>query len=505
MGKNAAYPRATELTSAHRRMKHLDKIALSRAAPVRTNRTASDRTPAPILRWSIWALGAALPFLGLFLPWISITVGKRRVLTVSGLDLALEDNWVTGAGVTLVSTHWVYLVAGVTAALSGLGLIIAGIRRRIPRSGQSTALMVFGTLAFGVIVARLKNAHDIAEDAGVSLESRVGLQLSLIGMVFLVAAGFLAYRTRTLHEEEARRRFTIGGFVGPAILLVLVFFFAPVLVLFLLSLTDLRGSNFSQPWTFIGFNNYVTVYEDPFRNRILGNTFRYVTLTLAFNVVMGLVIAILTSFVHKTAGVAVRALWLLPRITPPVVYIVIWTRIGAQAPYGIVNQLASVFGASPQTGWVNEYPWVFVILVNGFVGASLAMLILSSAIESIPRSHFMAAEVDGAGKWRLTRDIILPQLKWPLLFVTSYQTLSLLVSFEYILLLTGGGPGLFETEVWALTSYNRAIGSYFGANLWAQGAAWGVVLVALGTILSFIYLRVFRFRELVHEPPIEIV
>ena len=461
--------------------------------------------PTPVLRWSIWALGAALPLIGLYLPWVSIRVGQRRALTVSGLDLALEENWVIGTGETLVSTHWLYLVAGVTAALSAVGLIIACVRSRSPRSGQSTALMISGTLAFGVIVARLKNAHDIAEDVGVSLESRIGLQLSLIGMALLVAAGFLAYRCRTLHEAEARRRYTIAGFLGPAVLLVLVFFFAPVLVLFLLSLTDLRGSNFSESWTYIGFDNYRTVYEDPFRNRILGNTFRYVTLTLVFNVFMGLVIAILTSFVHKTVGVAARALWLLPRITPPVVYIVIWTRIGAQAPYGIFNQLASVFGASPETGWVNEHPWVFVVLVNGFVGASLAMLILSSAIESIPRSHFMAAEVDGAGKWRLTRDIMLPQLKWPLLFVISYQTLSLLVSFEYILLLTGGGPGLFETEVWALTSYNRAIGSYFGSNLWAQGAAWGFILVGIGTVMSFIYLRIFRFRELVHEPPIEIV
>ena len=485
-------------------MKIRNDLARSGAGPGSHGPT-SGRAPTPVLRWSIWALGAALPLIGLFLPWISIRVGHRRALTVSGLDLALDDNWITGTGETLVSTHWLYLIAAATAAFSGLGLLTTRFRSRSPRSGQSTALMILGTLAFGVIVARLKNAHDIAEDVGVSLESRLGLQLSLVGMALLVAAGFLAYRARTLQDSEARRRYTIAGFLGPAILLVLVFFFAPVLVLFLLSLTDLRGSNFSEPWTYIGFDNYRTVYGDPFRNRILGNTFRYVALTLAFNVLMGLVIAILTSFVHKAAGVAARALWLLPRITPPVVYIVIWTRIGAQAPYGIVNQLASIFGTSPETGWVNEYPWVFVVLVNGFVGASLAMLILSSAIESIPRAHFMAAEVDGAGKWRITRDIMLPQLKWPLLFVVSYQTLSLLVSFEYILLLTGGGPGLFETEVWALTSYNRAIGSYFGSNLWAQGAAWGFILVGIGTVLSFIYLRIFRFRELVHEPPIEIV
>ena len=229
----------------------LDDLAASATEPVGSTGAASGRAPTPVLRWSIWVLGTVLPLIGLFLPWISIRVGQRRALTVSGLALGLEDNWVTGAGEILVSTHWLYLIAAAVAASSAVGLIITAFHSRAPRMGQSTALMVSGTLAFGVVVARLKNAHDIAEDVGVSLESRLGLQLSLAGMALLVAAGFLAYKARTLNDSEARRRSTIAGFVGPAILLVLVFFFAPVLVLFLLSLTDLRGSNFSESWTYI--------------------------------------------------------------------------------------------------------------------------------------------------------------------------------------------------------------------------------------------------------------
>ncbi len=457
------------------------------------------------MRLSLWAFGSLLPLVGLFLPWVSVVVEDRRALTVNGLELGSEPNWHTVDGLILISTSPIYLFVAAVGIATLLGLVVTAVRRSPPRTAQTTLLMIAGTTAFGVVIARLKNAHDIAADVGVELESRPGLQLSLLGVALLVAAGFVGYRERAGEDAVARQRFTVAGFLAPAVLLVLIFFFAPVVVLFLLSLTDLRGSNFSQSWTYVGLDNYQAIYDDTFRNRILGNTFRYVTLTLIFNVAVGLAIAILTSFVRKSVGMTARALWLLPRITPPVVYIVIWTRIGAQSPYGILNQITSVVGVSTNTSWVNQYPWVFVVLVNGFVGASLAMLILASSIESIPKAHFMAAEVDGANRWRLTRDIMLPQLKWPLLFIISYQTLSLLVSFEYILLLTGGGPGLFETEVWALTSYNRAIGSYFGANLWAQGAAWGFVLVGIGTVLSFIYLRVFRFRELVHEPPIEIV
>ena len=80
-----------------------------------------------------------------------------------------------------------------------------------------------------------------------------------------------------------------------------------------------------------------------------------------------------------------------------------------------------------------------------------------------------------------------------------------ILPFEYILLLTRGGPGLFTTEVWALTAYNRALGTYFGSNQWGYGAAWGFVLVAIGGALAIIYLRIFRFNTLVQEPKIDVL
>jgi inositol-phosphate transport system permease protein len=94
-------------------------------------------------------------------------------------------------------------------------------------------------------------------------------------------------------------------------------------------------------------------------------------------------------------------------------------------------------------------------------------------------------------------------IRWPLLFVTTYQTLSLLTSFEQIMLLTDGGPGLYKTEVWSLTAYHRAFTSYFGNTQWGYGSAWAVILVIIGVIMAILYLRVFRFGELMQEPKID--
>ena len=153
--------------------------------------------------------------------------------------------------------------------------------------------------------------------------------------------------------------------------------------------------------------------------------------------------------------------------------------------------------------WLNEFPWTFVILTNGFVGASMGMIIFASAVLAIPADVLHAAEVDGAYPWQQVRRIILPLMAWPILFITTYQTLSLMTSFEYILLLTDGGPGFFTTEVWALNAYHTALSNHFGNLRYGFGATLAVVLVVVGIALSLVYLRLFDFKKLVAEPVIE--
>jgi inositol-phosphate transport system permease protein len=291
-------------------------------------------------------------------------------------------------------------------------------------------------------------------------------------------------------------------FLAPAAVLVLMFFVAPVIITLWISMTDMSTSTFSNP-SFIGLDNYSRMFRSAGLAKIVGNTVFYVGVTLSlFNVGMALVIALLTTHIPRRAGALFRALWLLPRITPSVVYIMIWKYMAADAPYGVFNQFLTPLGITPQN-WVLAAPWLMVILVNGFIGASFGMIIFTSAIESIPASYIHASRVDGATALQTIRHVILPLLRWPLLFVMTYQTLSLLTSFEQILLLTDGGPGYFTTETWALHAYHRALSNYFGNVNFGFGSALAAVLVLLGILLAIVYLRVFRFGELVQEPKIE--
>lgn len=279
------------------------------------------------------------------------------------------------------------------------------------------------------------------------------------------------------------------------------FFVIPVIVTAIMGFTSL---DYRFKWDFIGFGNYIRMTKDFLIPKILVNTLVYTFGTLGiFNVTFGLILALLTTSIGERAGLFFRALWLLPRFTPPVVYAAIWLWILSPTKNGLLNGLRDLLGFPP-VAWISENPWGVIIVTNGIIGASMGMVVFASAIKSIPRDYLWAARVDGASWFQEVRHIILPLIRWPLMFITAYQTLSLLTSYEYILLITQGGP-FHASEVWSLYAYNVAFSSYSGTFAFGYGAALATVLVIIGTIASIVYWKVFRFRKMMTPPKIEAV
>ena len=261
-----------------------------------------------------------------------------------------------------------------------------------------------------------------------------------------------------------------------------------------------RASYTGWIWTLENFRRMLLLPET---KQILLNTGFYVASTLLlFNIGFALVLAVTTFYLPKGQAAIFRALWFLPRITPSVLYVLLWKWLTWDT--GFINAVVTNFGVTPRNWMLDTAAnaWVTVILINGFIGASMGMIIFSSAMTAIPKQMLYASEVDGANRWQQIRHIILPQIKWPILFVTVYQTLSLLTSFEQIFLSTDGGPGS-STEVWALSAYHNALDNYWGNLQYGYGASLALVLVVVGVIMSLLYLRLFRFKELVKLPRIE--
>ena len=296
-------------------------------------------------------------------------------------------------------------------------------------------------------------------------------------------------------------KMAVSFFLIPSLGFIAVFYFLPFILTFLIGLTSM---DFTFQWSWVGLQNYIRILNDSFAPKILGNTFFYVFTTLSFfNVGMALVVSLITNHIPDEVGSTVRGIWLLPRITPSTVYALLWLWAARRESNALINWFLGIFGLPP-VDWMLNHPWVIVILVNGFVGTSFGMIVFTAALKSIPEDYYRAARVDGASTWEIIRYIEIPMIKWPLLFVTAYQTLSLLTSFEYILILTDGGPGLYTTEVWSLYSYHVAFKSYGGTVEIGYGAALATVLVLIGIVLSIIYWRVFKFEEMMLEPKIEV-
>jgi inositol-phosphate transport system permease protein len=293
-----------------------------------------------------------------------------------------------------------------------------------------------------------------------------------------------------------RQRRDLIILLGPATLLLAALYFVPVLVAIVISFTDMGSTLAVSGFTTENFERMAT--RDTRVFAALGMTLIYVACTLGlFNVTFGLILALTTTAVPERAGNAFRAIWLLPRMSPPVVYALLWAWTADPTRFGMINQMLAAIGAEP-VDLKNDWPVLVIVIANGFIGASLGMVILTSAIRSIPAHLFHAARVDGAGEIAIARHIVLPAIRWPLSFITVYQTLSLLVSFEYIWLITNGGP-FYDTTVYALYVYKRA----FENGQYAYGAALSLVLVAIGITAALTLWRFMDMGRLLQPPRIE--
>lgn len=284
--------------------------------------------------------------------------------------------------------------------------------------------------------------------------------------------------------------------LGPFLILVIIFYFIPVILIAILAFTDMDSS---MRWEFIGFNNFQKLFSDPNIGLILKNTMTYVLFTLVINVFFGFILALLTTYFirRERTSLFFRTVWMLPRITPPVVYALLWIWFFDPSEYGLLNSIRSLFGLPP-VSYLTTQPMLIIILANGLIGASFGMIIFSSAIKSIPKDLFYAADVDGAGHLSVIKDIILPNIRWPFMFVTIWQLLSLLTSYEYILLITDGGP-VNATEVLALYSYHKAFQNFE----YGYGSAISLIIVLVAFFISLLLWRIFGMGKMIRSTRIE--
>lgn len=286
-------------------------------------------------------------------------------------------------------------------------------------------------------------------------------------------------------------------FLAPGTVLVFFFYFIPVVLTVLIAFTKMDQTF---RWDFIKFENFLRIFKlkDPLTLKIIKNTGVYVIGGLPLTIGMALLISLFTMRINKTASLFFRAIFFFPRVMPPVVWGFLWMSSFEGTRYGLFNSILGGFGVSP-VHWFIKFPMLIVILANSFLGVSLAMLIFTSAIASIPKDYTWAAEVDGASFWQVSRFIIIPLLKWPILTMTVWHLMSFMNSYVYIMLITGGGP-YHSTEVWSLYGYNTAFKDF----QYGYGSSMMMLLIIINGIFLIAALKIFGMRRMIETSRIEI-
>ncbi len=312
-----------------------------------------------------------------------------------------------------------------------------------------------------------------------------------------------------------RRYLFLAFLLAPLLTMMAIFWISPMVLTVYLSFTDLTIRNlikFNVKFTLENFLRIVII--DPYVSEVIRITLLYVTSVLSINALYSLVISIVIAYYiqYETLSIFYRVSWLLPRITPGIIYALMWNWF-IDPKYGLLNDMLKSLGIPSSflpSSWLLEKPHsqILMIAVNGYIGASFGMIVYTAAIKSIPTDLLRAAKVDGASDLQTVRYIIVPLLKWPLLFVTAWQTLSLLSSYEQILMLWGSGGGggyagiakAAGVMVWALYSYSKAFAEYE----YGYAAALSLVLVIVGIVLIVLYFKIFGFERMMQPSRVEV-
>jgi multiple sugar transport system permease protein len=283
---------------------------------------------------------------------------------------------------------------------------------------------------------------------------------------------------------EGRHNRAGWWFVTPALALIGLFFFVPVIGGLLLSFTDFDIYALARPDTarLVGLRNYAQVLSDPIFWKALGNTFVFVGVGGPLSVLVSLVAALLVNGRLVRFPGLFRSIFFMPVVTTLVAVAIVW-RYLYHPQYGLLNWMLGAFGVPP-IDWLGSphWAWLAIILMSVWKNFGYNMLIFIAGLQSIPEELYEAAQLDGASAWQRFVHITVPGLAPTFLFVGVMTMLGNFQIFSEPYVMTQGGP-LKATTTVVLLMYEQ------GFRWWRMGLAAAIafllfVIMLIGTLIQ---------------------
>lgn len=363
---------------------------------------------------------------------------------------------------------WLQIILVIAAFLVVIGLLLFFIEIA-PRSGRlytgiRLAVCVLAPLGAMLLLGSVLWAALIA---------------ALLGGLFF----YLDYRSK----QGAGYLFQLIGFLAPAVILLGIGLIYPTIGTTVQAFQDNRSRNF------VGFDNFIWIFTQPYGIRVVINTIVWVLVVPALSTIFGLAYA---AFIDKSRGEKIfKALVFMPMAISFVGASIIWRFVYDAKPadqdqIGLLNQVVVWFGGEP-VFWLQNSPWntFFLIVVLIWIQTGFAMVILSAAIKGVPAEQLEAAELDGTNSWQRFMNVTVPGIRSALIVVLTTISIASLKVFDIVRTMTAGAN---DTSVIANEMYTQWKGFETG-----RSAAFAVVLFLLVTpIIVYNARQIKKQREI---------
>ena len=280
---------------------------------------------------------------------------------------------------------------------------------------------------------------------------------------------------------EKKHNLTGWAFLTPAVLLICLCSFYPMIQAFILSLKTGLGVNLK----FGGFTNYARILKDPTFRGTLFNTFFYLIIQVPIMLVLALALASMLNNKDLRFKGIFRTCIFLPCATSLVSYSMIFRSMFAND--GFINTVLRGFGLSPIMWFANAWTARLVIiiaLVWRWTGYNMVFYL--SGLQNIEYSVYEAAKIDGASPIQTFFKITVPLLKPTILLTTITSTNGTLQLFDESLNLTNGGPGK-STMTMSHYIYNT---SFVQSPNFGYAAAMSIIILVMVAILALLQMKV---------------
>ncbi|QUI24455.1 sugar ABC transporter permease [Vallitalea pronyensis] len=289
-------------------------------------------------------------------------------------------------------------------------------------------------------------------------------------------------------DRILRQKRYIFIFVGPALLLYVVFGLIPIIYNTYISLykTNLLGKK-----VFVGFQNYINLFNDQFFTKAITNNLKFVL----GSYIAHMVIAMLISYIlfQKIKGAKLfQSIYFMPSVICGTAIGMLWSFI-YHPNFGLVNSFLNAIGLEKYTRiWLaNEHtvlPSLIVISMWQFVGYHIVIQL--AGMKNIDGTLFEAAAIDGASKWQQFIKIIFPLMKKILMIDSVLIITGSLKLYDLVAVTTSGGPN-HASEVMSTYMYYQG----FRALKFGYSSAIGMILLLLCAGATLIIRLAFYTKD----------